>query len=380
MQDYRVQLDIYQGPLDLLLYLIRREEVDIYDIPISRVTEQFIEYVNLLQAIDPNVVGDFLVMAATLMEIKSRMLLPRPPAEEGEEDLADPRLDLVRQLLEYKKYKDASRRLGECFEERAMRYTRARVAPPGEGIEVELDELQIWDLLTAFNSLMSAIGRPPLRHEVVYDDTPISLHAADLQDRLEREGGSLRFERIFEGRTKAEMIGLFLALLELIRQKRVRAEQEDAFGPIFIHLIDATPITEASVAGFAGEAPEPDEAEAFEEEADGPAEPVFAVADEGDADADEPEDEYARLLGRVNVDVEVEIDLPPDREAPPEAASAAEASATGEEPKRESGKAKKRKGPTAELETSGSAPPSSEPTVTDASDAVGTDPTEEDPP
>src|SRR5512137_203398 len=121
MQDYRVQLDIYQGPLDLLLYLIRRDEVDIYDIPIARITGQFVQYVELLREIDPNVVGDFLVMAATLMEIKSRMLLPRPPAEEGEEELVDPRLDLVRQLLEYKRFKDAAGRLAEAAEERAMR-------------------------------------------------------------------------------------------------------------------------------------------------------------------------------------------------------------------------------------------------------------------
>ncbi|HOW19167.1 MAG TPA: segregation/condensation protein A [Phycisphaerae bacterium] len=309
MQDYRVQLDIYQGPLDLLLYLIRRDEVDIYDIPIARITEQFVQYVDLLKEIDPNTVGDFLVMAATLLEIKSRMLLPKPPPEEGAEDLADPRLDLVRQLLEYKKYKDAAARLAEAAEERAMRYTRSPATRAAEGVEVELDELQIWDLLTAFNNLMSAIGRPPARHEVVYDDTPISLHAADIQDRLEREGGSLQFERIFEGRSKSEMIGLFLALLELIRQKRVRAEQDRPFGTIFVHLLDATPITEASLAGLADEADRPDAAEEFEEESAGPGEPVFAAREA--EEEEERDDEFARLLDQVNADVSVETELPP---------------------------------------------------------------------
>jgi segregation and condensation protein A len=312
MQDYRVQLEIYQGPLDLLLYLIRRDEVDIYDIPIARVTEQFVQYVTLLREIDPNVVGDFLVMAATLMEIKSRMLLPKPPPEEGAEDLADPRLDLVRQLLEYKRYKDAAGRLAEAAEERAMRFTRAPAAAPNEGIEVELDELQIWDLLTAFNNLMSAIGRPPARHEVVYDDTPISLHAADIQDRIEREGGSLQFERIFEGRSKSEMIGLFLALLELIRQKRVRAEQDRPFGAIFVHLLDAAPITEASIASFADEADRHDAAEEFEEEQHEAAEPVFAVG-ESEEEEEERDDEFARLLDQVNADVSIETQLPPER-------------------------------------------------------------------
>src|SRR5215470_15217816 len=107
--DYCVQTDVYNGPMDLLLYLIRREEVDIYDIPVARITEQYCQFVETLGAIDPNIAGDFLVMAATLMELKSRMLLPKPPVEEGEaEDLGDPRLELVRQLLEYKKFKDAS--------------------------------------------------------------------------------------------------------------------------------------------------------------------------------------------------------------------------------------------------------------------------------
>lgn len=382
MQDYRVQLEIYQGPLDLLLYLIRRDEVDIYDIPIARVTGQFVEYVGLLQAIDPNVVGDFLVMAATLMEIKSRMLLPRPPAEEGEEEFADPRMDLVRQLLEYKKYKDASRSLAEAADERAMRYTRARTAPPGEGVEIELDDLQIWDLLTAFNNLMSSIGRPPARHEVVYDDTPISLHAADIQDRIEREGGSLQFERIFEGRSKSEMIGLFLALLELIRQKRIRAEQERPFGPIFIHLLDATPITEASVAGvagFAGDVPEPEETADFEEDADGEeAEPIFAAAEE---EEEEPDDEFARLIDGVNVDVEVEIDLPPERAAPASAPSEPGAQATGPVADHENDKAKRRKKRTLEREAPASVTPDPPAPATDATDtdnAADTDRSDED--
>lgn len=243
MREYKVELDAYNGPLDLLLFLIRRSEVDIYDIPISRITEQYITYVNVLKEIDPDLVGDFLVMAATLMEIKSRMLLPHPPVEEiEEEDFGDPRLELVRQLLEYKTFKDAARTLDAALEVQSLKHPRIPVSSlPKEG-DVDLEEVQIWDLLDAFQKVLDAIGRKQKKHEVVYDDTPIALHAADLLDALERTGGSQTFQVLFEGRTKSQMIGLFLALLELIRQRRVRAVQPGRFEPIELQLLDASPI------------------------------------------------------------------------------------------------------------------------------------------
>ncbi len=242
--EYRVQLDVYNGPLDLLLYLVRREEVDIYDIPIARVTEQYVGYVEVLTALDPNVAGEFLVMAATLMEIKSRTLLPTPPLEE-DEDFVDPRLELVKQLLEYKRFKDAADSLHELNVRRSQRF---EPRPPALDDEtdpdaVDLDDLQVWDLLAAFHELMAQVGRGPVTHDVIYDDTPIALHAADLLDRLRRAGGSLEFVSIFEGLNKSEMIGLFLALLELVRQHRIRAEQDETSDAIFIHVLeDAEPI------------------------------------------------------------------------------------------------------------------------------------------
>lgn len=244
MPDYRVQTDVYNGPLDLLLFLIRRDEVDIYDIPISRITGQYIDYVDTIKSIDPNVAGEFLVMAATLMEIKSRLLLPRPPAEEGEEeDLSDPRLELVRQLLEYKKFKDASLELTAAAREAAMRWPRSPIRPQREpGGTVDLEDVQIWDLVAVFNKLMSAIGAGAATHDVVFDDTPIALHAADILDRLQSENGEIGFTDIFTGRGKVEMIGLFLALLELMRQKRVRVIQAGIFEPIRVVLLSAEPI------------------------------------------------------------------------------------------------------------------------------------------
>jgi segregation and condensation protein A len=244
MTDYRVRTDIYNGPMDLLLYLIRRDEVDIYDIPVARITEQYCRYVETLQIIDPNVAGDFLVLAATLMEIKSRMLLPRVEAEEGgADDLGDPRLELVRQLLEYKKFKDASFELHDAAQRQAMRWPRVPAAVSRrEAADVDLEDVQIWDLVAAFNKLMSSIGAGAATHDVVFDDTPVALHAMDVVDRLQSEGGEIDFERVFIGRSKVEMIGLFLALLELIRQQRVRVTQAGMFGPIRIVLLSAEPI------------------------------------------------------------------------------------------------------------------------------------------
>ena len=199
--EYRVELEVYNGPLDLLLYLIKRDELDIYDIPITRILDSYIVYIEMLKqmrhenGLDINVAGDFLVMAATLMEIKSAMLLPKPPVE-GEAsataELADPRYELVQQLLEYKRIKDSATLLEKRQKEQQGRFPRvpARTAgePADEPPPVDLDEVQVWDLLSAFSRLMKEVGtRGPRMHEVLYDDTPIDLHAADIEDRLMRE-------------------------------------------------------------------------------------------------------------------------------------------------------------------------------------------------
>jgi segregation and condensation protein A len=236
VSDYRVQLDVFTGPLDLLLYLIRRDEVDIYDIPLTRVTEQYLNYLHMLDQLDPNVAGDFLVMAATLLELKSRALLPTPPLgglDEGE----DPRAPLVRQLLEYKRFKDAARSLGTAADERAKRYVRVPADLPKELQGVELEEAQVWDLLAAFTRVMTAIGKGPGEHAVSYQDTPIELYAGEIVALLEQEGPTT-FQALFETRTeRLELIGWFLALLELIRMHRIRADQEATFGTIYLFLL-----------------------------------------------------------------------------------------------------------------------------------------------
>ncbi len=239
MDDYRVNLDVYNGPLDLLLYLIRRDEVDIHDIPIVRIAEQYIEYVNVLQQLDPNLAGEFLVMVATLIEIKTRMLLPARSAEEAdaeEGDALDPRAELVRQLLEYKAFKDAAGDLRELADQQSLRFARRPVRPEFDDEDRELEDVQVWDLFDAFSRLLEQIGRQPAQHEVIYDDTPVELHAADIVDRLQRDG-AMSFRDLFKGRTnRGEIIGLFLALLELTRQKRLLVNQDANFGDVWLHL------------------------------------------------------------------------------------------------------------------------------------------------
>ncbi len=244
MGDYRVALDVYHGPLDLLLFLIQREEIDIYDIPISRIMQEYMQYVEVLERLDPEIIGEFLILAATLMEIKSRLLLPSPPPEELDEEMIDPRLELVHQLLEYKKYKEAARSLESCASEQALKHMRSPVLPPRDPDEVEMDNLELWDLFDAFNRILEQTGKSEVAHQVTIDDTPIALHADDVIDTLQRAGGAYSFSSIFTGRSRAEMIGLFLALLELIRQKRISVKQATHSSEIQIHLFDPTPLDE----------------------------------------------------------------------------------------------------------------------------------------
>lgn len=284
MHDYLVRTDIYNGPMDLLLYLIRRNEVDLYDIPVAEITRQYVEYVNVLQSIDPNVAGEFLVMAATLLEIKSRMLLPRQVSDaDEEEDLSDPRLELVRQLLEYKKFKDASFELSAAAEAQAAKWPRVpvKIAPTPAG-EVDMDDVQIWDLVAAFNQLMQSIGVRSTTHDVVFDDTPIALHAVDIIDRLQRDGGELEFAAIFAQRTKSEMVGLFLALLELIRQQRVKVTQEHSAAAIHVTLLSAEPIVIGDEWEQQGKARELERAAAarFDDVPSGPNDIGMATAEE----------------------------------------------------------------------------------------------------
>lgn len=249
MGDYRVNLEIFAGPLDLLLYLVRKEEVDIYDIPIAKVTEQYIHYVEMLKSFDIDLAGDFLVMAASLMEIKSAMLLPKVSPEQLQAgEAVDPRAELVRQLLEYKKFKDAANLLKATADRHHQRFGRPdsiveKLKPTPEP-EFDMDLVSIWDLLDAFDSIMKATsGLPPMSH--IKDDTPIDLYQIEILHRLQSEG-AMSFERVFEAKgNRIVMIGLFLALLELIRENLIWAEQTQSTGDIFLRPLTDEPAEQA---------------------------------------------------------------------------------------------------------------------------------------
>lgn len=256
--DYRVQLDAFEGPLDLLLFLIRKAEVEITDIPVATITDQYLDHLEHLDRVDIDLAGEFLVMAATLMELKSRVVgaAAHPgeaPDDEPARDEADPRAELVRQLLEYKKYREAA----DALERRREAWeARFPVAPAGvssdefrEAFEAmddpELEDLGLLDLVEAFRRIADSVNMENLgEHEVVSDDTPIELHAEDILDRLRREhdtGGQLTLFGVLHGRTRAEMVGLFLAMLDLIRRQRLgfrQSQDEDTKGEIILEPLD----------------------------------------------------------------------------------------------------------------------------------------------
>ncbi len=249
MADYRVNLDIFAGPLDLLLYLVRKEEVDIYDISIAKITDQYLRYLEILKSLDMDLAGDFLVMAATLMEIKSAMLLPKAEPDQLQgEDLKDPRAELIRQLLEYKKFKDAANLLAAAADEHSLRFSRPDTITDrlkgDAGVELDLDQVSVWDLLEAFDVICKATGViSDTRH--IKDDTPIDLYQIEVLHRLQTEG-PIPFERVFELKpSRAVMVGLFLALLELIREKLVWAEQPTSSCDIYLRPLTDEPAEEA---------------------------------------------------------------------------------------------------------------------------------------
>ncbi len=240
---YQVKLENFEGPLDLLLYLIKEHEVDIYDIPISMVTQQYLQYLELLKLLDLEVGSEYLLMAATLLRIKSKLLLPRRP-EEDEEEAADPREELVQRLLEYRQFKEAAGVLNEHQDRSADVFYH----PTIENWEEELNgmetldtnlagNLNLWDLLQAFKFTLD-------RAKEDFDRT-VERETISIEDRMDDILGNLKkrknlfFSALFqEDLSRSFLIVTFLALLELIRQNRVVFEQTDTLGEIWLTLSD----------------------------------------------------------------------------------------------------------------------------------------------
>ena len=231
---FRVDLDIFRGPLDLLLYLVRKHEVEITDIPISIIAQQFISHLEILEQIDVNKVGDFLEMASTLVEMKSRLVLPNNDEQQGE--IEDPRKDLVRQLLEYKKYRDAASLLEDKSLEWQQHFSRQSQDLPPRAKDVAAEpirEVELWDLVSAFGRILKdrEAQRPS---SIVYDETPIHVYMEQIHNRL-CEDGRLQLSDLFDSHMhKSKMIGIFLAVLELIRHHNLQCEQEQLFGEMWL--------------------------------------------------------------------------------------------------------------------------------------------------
>lgn len=229
---YKVKLDVFEGPLDLLLYLIKKEEADIFDIPIAKMTEQYLQYIEYMKLLDLNIAGEFIVMAATLMHIKSRMLLPpeEQPPEEIEEE--DPRAELVRRLIEYKKFKEAAGQLADMESRRSLVFPRAvDEAQYIDQSEGPYFEASIFDLINAFSTILKSVSREAFL-EVVKDEFTVEEKVHWLLGLLS-EKPVMNFKEIFgNSRSKIEMIATFLALLELIRLKELVVRQRHLFGEI----------------------------------------------------------------------------------------------------------------------------------------------------
>jgi segregation and condensation protein A len=228
-----VQLEIFEGPLDLLLHLIKKNEVSITDIPIATITEQFLATLELMQTLNLDVAGEFLVIAATLIHIKSRMLLPVTEGEvDDEEEAGDPRDELVRRLLEYQRFKEAASELEQ--RDVLTRDVFVRAAAPAQGPEPALfRELSVFELLTALRRVLDRLPKDEF-HEVTLERITVREKMTLLLDRLHAQG-QVCFESLFsDARTRMEVVVTFLAMLELVKMRAIRIVQESLQGPIVI--------------------------------------------------------------------------------------------------------------------------------------------------
>jgi segregation and condensation protein A len=251
MADYKVKFEVFEGPLDLLLYLIKKEEVDIYQVNLTSLATQFIEYIETMRLLDLEVAGEFLVMAATLMYIKSRELLPvdQQVQTEAEEEGEDPRWELIRQLVEYKKFKDAAVELSALETRQENVFPRVPVPPEFGPVADSRPEASIFDLVNAVNSVLKRFATRDNPREIYEDKWSVSDKIEFLMKSIS-ERPRLKFSELFkDAASQTEVIVTFLAVLELIRLKQITAVQPEAFGEIEIqaavHDVEPAPVEAA---------------------------------------------------------------------------------------------------------------------------------------
>jgi segregation and condensation protein A len=237
MTEYKVKFEVFEGPLDLLLYLIKKEEVDIYEVNLTQLATQFIEYIEVMRLLDLEIAGEFLVMASTLMYIKSRELLPveQQVTAEGEEEGDDPRWELIRQLVEYKKFKDAAAQLQVLETRQEQVFPRLPVKPEFAREEPHIGgQASLFDLLNAVNAILKRVGEREELRDIFEDKWTVSEKIEDIMQQMSRSA-SLKFSALFASATsRTEVVVTFLAMLELIRLRQIVAMQETPFGEIEI--------------------------------------------------------------------------------------------------------------------------------------------------
>jgi len=237
MSEYKVKFEVFEGPLDLLLYLIRKEEVDIYEVNLTKLATQFIEHIEVMRMLDLDIAGEFLVMASTLMYIKSKELLPvdKQVHVEEEDEGEDPRWELIRQLVEYKKFKDAAAQLQQLEQAQETVYHRLAPKPDFEVITIKSKpEVSLFDLINAVTSVLKRVNQREDLREIFEDRWTVSEKIEDLI-QLMNQRSAVRFSELFDGaRTRSEVVVTFLALLELIRLKQLAVIQSEPFAEIEI--------------------------------------------------------------------------------------------------------------------------------------------------
>ncbi len=232
---YKIKLEQFEGPLDLLLFFIKRDELNIYDIPISRITKEFLEYVNLIKTLDLEVAGDFILMASTLMHIKVRMLLPREIDEKGEE--IDPRAELVKALLEYKKYKEMSEELTFLeSDQRKLNYrgnfsADEKESPPD--YEILLKNVSIYDLAKAYKKIIEGIQQPPV-HEIAKINVTIDEQIKYILEKVELAGKLHFLDLVIEMKEKIRIVVTFVALLELVKMGKIGITVSKNFNDFYL--------------------------------------------------------------------------------------------------------------------------------------------------
>lgn len=241
---YNVKIDAFEGPLDLLLHLINRLEIDIYDIPVSEITEQYLIYIHTMKELQLDVASEYLVMAATLLAIKSKMLLPKHEEEELEDEFGmemeeDPRDELVERLIEYRKYKEAAEELKDREQDRSLMYTK----PPADLSEYVNDSQQekadlnvsLYDMLGALQKLLRRKKlQRPLSAKVARQEIPIEKRMSEIVDQLRNFKGRKKFTDLFPISDREHIVVTFLAVLELIKRKEIQVEQDRNFSDIFV--------------------------------------------------------------------------------------------------------------------------------------------------